>query len=48
MIFVNKMDKIGADFYRCVEMIKERLGATSGGPCSCRSVLKPSSRASST
>ncbi|WP_306120763.1 MULTISPECIES: elongation factor G [unclassified Roseitalea] len=27
MIFVNKMDKIGADFFRCVEMIKERLGA---------------------
>ncbi|WAJ30809.1 elongation factor G [Antarcticirhabdus aurantiaca] len=26
MIFVNKMDKIGADFYRCVEMIKSRLG----------------------
>ena len=28
MIFVNKMDKIGADFYRSVEMIKERLGGT--------------------
>ena len=28
MIFVNKMDKLGADFYRCVEMIKTRLGAT--------------------
>jgi len=27
MIFVNKMDKIGADFYRSVEMIKTRLGA---------------------
>ena len=27
MIFVNKMDKIGADFYRSVEMIRERLGA---------------------
>ncbi len=27
MIFVNKMDKIGADFFRSVEMIKERLGA---------------------
>eukprot|EP00752_Nemacystus_decipiens_P019193 g17249.t1 len=27
MIFVNKMDKIGADFYRSVEMIEERLGA---------------------
>ncbi|MGQ7794674.1 elongation factor G [Faunimonas sp. B44] len=28
MIFVNKMDKIGADFFRCVEMIRDRLGAT--------------------
>ncbi len=27
MIFVNKMDKTGADFYRCVEMIQKRLGA---------------------
>ena len=27
MIFVNKMDKIGADFFRCVEMIKDRLGS---------------------
>ncbi len=27
MIFVNKMDKLGADFYRCVEMIEKRLGA---------------------
>ena len=26
MIFVNKMDKMGADFFRCVEMVKERLG----------------------
>jgi elongation factor G len=27
MIFVNKMDKLGADFFRCVEMIKDRLGS---------------------
>ncbi|UXN02241.1 MULTISPECIES: elongation factor G [unclassified Bartonella] len=27
MIFVNKMDKIGADFYRSVDMVKTRLGA---------------------
>lgn len=27
MCFVNKMDRDGADFYRCVEMIKDRLGA---------------------
>ncbi len=25
--FVNKMDRIGADFFRCVEMIVDRLGA---------------------
>jgi len=27
MCFVNKMDRMGANFYRCVEMIKDRLGA---------------------
>ncbi|OHC83044.1 MAG: translation elongation factor G [Rhodospirillales bacterium RIFCSPLOWO2_12_FULL_67_15] len=25
--FVNKMDRIGANFFRCVEMIRDRLGA---------------------
>ena len=25
--FVNKLDRTGADFFRCVEMIKDRLGA---------------------
>ncbi len=28
MIFCNKMDKIGADFYRSYDMVKSRLGAT--------------------
>ena len=28
MCFVNKMDRTGADFDRCVSMIKDRLGAT--------------------
>ncbi|SHF20917.1 translation elongation factor 2 (EF-2/EF-G) [Loktanella atrilutea] len=28
IVFVNKMDKIGADFYKCVKMIKDRTGAT--------------------
>ena len=28
MCFVNKMDRIGADFYRTVDMIKDRLDAT--------------------
>ncbi|HEY3721922.1 MAG TPA: elongation factor G, partial [Acidimicrobiia bacterium] len=27
MCFVNKMDRVGADFYRCVDMIKDRLDA---------------------
>jgi elongation factor G len=27
MCFVNKMDRTGADFERCVEMMKDRLGA---------------------
>lgn len=26
--FVNKMDKVGAEFQRCVDMISDRLGAT--------------------
>ncbi len=41
MCFINKMDRIGADFYRTIEMVKDRLDATcavlhlpigSGGP----------------
>ena len=27
IVFVNKMDKTGADFFNCVKMIKERTGA---------------------
>jgi elongation factor G len=27
MCFVNKMDRTGANFYRCLDMIKDRLGA---------------------
>ena len=30
IVFVNKMDKIGADFFKCVAMIKDRTGGT---PC---------------
>ncbi len=26
--FVNKLDRTGADFFRCVDMIRDRLGAT--------------------
>ncbi len=28
MCFVNKMDRTGADFFRCVEMIRDRLNGT--------------------
>jgi elongation factor G len=28
VVYVNKMDKIGADFFNCVRMIKDRTGAT--------------------
>ena len=28
LVFVNKMDRIGADFYRVIDQIKIRLGAT--------------------
>lgn len=27
MIFVNKMDKLGADFFQCVDMVVDRLGS---------------------
>ena len=27
IVFVNKMDKIGADFFNCVDMIRDRTGA---------------------
>jgi elongation factor G len=26
--FINKMDRVGAEFHRCVDMIRDRLGAT--------------------
>jgi len=27
LVYVNKMDRVGADYYRCLEMLRERLGA---------------------
>jgi elongation factor G len=27
IVYVNKMDRVGADFYRCLDMIRARLGA---------------------
>ena len=27
IVYVNKMDRVGADYYRCITMLRERLGA---------------------
>jgi elongation factor G len=27
LVYVNKMDRVGADFYRCLDMLRTRLGA---------------------
>jgi len=27
VVYVNKMDRVGADFYRCLDMLRDRLGA---------------------
>ncbi|MGH7344221.1 MAG: elongation factor G, partial [Candidatus Rokuibacteriota bacterium] len=27
MVYVNKMDRIGADFYQCIDLVRDRLGA---------------------
>ncbi|HKB24468.1 MAG TPA: elongation factor G [Methylomirabilota bacterium] len=27
IVYVNKMDRVGADFYRCLDMLRSRLGA---------------------
>ncbi len=47
IIFVNKMDRMGADFFNCVEKIRDRLGAAPFRS-RCRSAPRISSRASST
>ena len=44
IVFVNKMDKIGADFFNCVHMIQDRTGATPV-PVRSRSAPKTSWRA---
>ena len=45
--FVNKMDRVGADFFKVVERMRERLGANAV-PSSFRSARRRTSRASST
>ena len=47
IIFSNKMDKTGADFFMCLSDIKEKLGAARCR-CSCRSGRRTISGASST
>jgi elongation factor G len=27
IVYVNKMDRVGADYFRCIEMVRDRLGA---------------------
>ena len=48
IVFVNKMDKTGADFFNCVKMITDRTGANADADRSCRSGPKTSWKASST
>jgi elongation factor G len=48
IVFVNKMDKIGADFFNCVKMIKDRTRREAGSDRSCRSAPRTSFKASST
>ena len=45
--FVNKMDRIGADFPRCVDMIDRPARRQAAGRCSCRSASRAISSASS-
>ena len=42
IVFVNKMDKIGADFFNCVSMIEDRTGATCRSRSPSQSVRRPS------
>src|SRR6266702_3980224 len=27
LVYVNKMDRVGADFYQCIDLVRDRLGA---------------------
>ena len=47
IVFVNKMDKIGADFFNCVNMIEDRTGAKAvpiALPIGCLLYTSPSPR----
>ena len=43
--YVNKMDRSGANFRRCVEMIRNSPGRQTAGACNCRSARKTISAA---
>ena len=48
MCFVNKLDRTGADFFRCVDMMVERLELHAAGAAAARSAPRATSSASST
>ena len=48
IVFVNKMDKIGADFFRCVADIIDRVARQARVPAAADRLRRPISRASST
>ena len=48
IVFCNKMDKIGADFFQCLKDIVDRLGRQAGGDPASDRRRAAISRASST
>ena len=48
IIFINKLDRTGADFYRAAATLTEKLGIAWRCRCSCRSASRTTSRAWST
>ena len=48
IVFCNKMDKIGADFFQCLKDIVDRLGRQAGGDPASDRQPSSNSRASST
>ena len=48
IVFVNKMDKIGADFFKLRRATSSTASPASRSACSCRSAPRTTSRASST